>query len=128
MSASSNLLERSIHRFALAMAVAVAMIIPLGYWLVVHQNYSAALDFKAKVKAAALSGAIASNPDTWMFAENRMQGLLLHEPVPLDDERVLVFASDDEMVAEIGRTPPDPVDTRIIGPPSPIFPRSSRRR
>ncbi len=109
MSASSNLLERSIHRFALAMAVAVAMIIPLGYWLVVHQNYSAALDFKAKVKAAALSGAIASNPDTWMFAENRMQGLLLHEPVPLDDERVLVFASDDEMVAEIGRTPPDPV-------------------
>ncbi len=109
MSASNDLLERSIHRFALVMALAVAVIIPLGYWLVVHQNYSAALDFKAKVKAAALSGAIASNPDTWIFAENRMQGLLLHEPVPLDDEGVQVFASDDEIVAEVGRTPPGPV-------------------
>lgn len=109
MSASNDLLERSINRFALAMALAVAIVIPLGYWLVAQQNYSASLDFKAKVKAAALSGSIASNPDTWMFAENRMHGLLQREPVPLDDEQVQVFTADDEIVAKVGRLPPGPL-------------------
>ena len=107
-----ELLERRIHRFALAIALLVALAIPVGYSLVTYFDYSEALDFKAKVKASALSESVASNPDTWMFAENRMQGLLFHEPVPLEAEHVRVVDKDHTVVAQFGNLPPAPVLSR----------------
>jgi PAS domain S-box-containing protein len=109
MSKSYEFLERRIQRFALAVALFVGLAIPVGYYFVAFLDYSDALDFKAKVKASALSALVASNPDTWMFAENRMQGLLLHEPVPLDAEHVRVFDKDNTVVMHFGNDPPSPV-------------------
>jgi signal transduction histidine kinase len=102
-------LERSIHGFALATALAVALSVPIGTWFIGSNDLAEALDFKARVKAATLSLSIASNPDTWMFAENRLQGLIAREPVPLEDELVLVFDQDHALITQAGNPPPTPV-------------------
>lgn len=109
MLRSTDKIERLIHRFALGVALLVALSIPLGYWLVAYQGISDSLDFKAKVKASALSSLIASTPDVWVFAENRIQGLISREPVPLDDELVEVFEKDKTLVTRAGNTPSQPM-------------------
>jgi signal transduction histidine kinase/DNA-binding response OmpR family regulator/HPt (histidine-containing phosphotransfer) domain-containing protein len=90
-------------------AILVAVSIPLGYWLVSYRDFSSSLDFKAKVKASALSGLIASSPDVWMFAENRLQGLITREPVPLDEELVQVLDKDDTVITQAGSPPSEPL-------------------
>ncbi|MEI7613004.1 MAG: ATP-binding protein [Betaproteobacteria bacterium] len=105
-------LERSLQRFALGLSLLLALTIPLGYWLVSYFDYADSLDFKAKVKAATLSETIASNPDTWMYAENRMQGLIAHEPVLLKTEIVQVIDQSHSVVLHVGDNPLRPVLTR----------------
>ena len=112
MLPSTERLERNVHRFALAMALFVALGIPLGFWIVSYQNITDALDFKAKVKASALSSLIASNPDVWMYAENRIQGLISREPVPLSDELVQVFDKDKALITHAGNKPSGRLLTR----------------
>ncbi|MBL8415756.1 MAG: response regulator [Propionivibrio sp.] len=102
-------LERSVQRFALALASFVALSIPLGFLFFSYNDLADALDFKAKVKASALSRLIASNPDTWMFAENRVQGLISREPLPLANEFVQVFGPDKALVAQTGNLPDAPL-------------------
>jgi PAS domain S-box-containing protein len=90
-------IARIINRFSVAIACVVALSLPLGYALVSLHDLEEALDFKARVKASALSTLIASNPDVWRFAENRIQGLIAREPVPLEHEwlRVADAAGSD---------------------------------
>ncbi len=108
MPPTHDLLEHSIHRLALAISFVVALIIPLGVGWSSFAHDAAAVDFKARVKASALSSSIASNPDTWMFAENRLQGLLTREPVPLEHELVQVFDKDHALLTEVGKLPAAP--------------------
>ncbi len=105
MVPSTERLERSVHRFALALALLVALSIPLGFGLLSYFDITAALDFKARVKASALSNLIASNPDVWMYAENRIQGLISREPVPLEDELVEVFDAAKAILSHAGNAP-----------------------
>jgi hypothetical protein len=79
---------RVINRLAIFIAIVVAISLPVGYALTSLASASAALEFKAKVKASALNGLIANSPEIWMLAENRIQGLISREPVPLEDELV----------------------------------------
>jgi diguanylate cyclase (GGDEF)-like protein/PAS domain S-box-containing protein len=105
MLPSTERLEASVHHFALAMALLVALSIPLGFGIVSYQDITESLNFKAKVKASALSSLIASNPDVWMYAENRIQGLISREPVPLADELVQVLDKDGTLLTRAGSRP-----------------------
>lgn len=98
-----------VTRVALLVALAVALAPPVGYWVVAYNDFSGQLQFKARVKATALAGLIATNPDVWMYAENRLQGLLTSEPVPLDTEAVEVYDDSGNLVARAGTIPPPPV-------------------
>src|ERR1700675_4877504 len=89
----------------LLVALTVAIALPLGYWVIAYNDFSGELEFKAKVKATALSGLIANIPEVWMFAENLLQGLLTREPVPLETEAVLVYDVRGDLVAEACETP-----------------------
>jgi diguanylate cyclase (GGDEF)-like protein/PAS domain S-box-containing protein len=91
-----------IHRIAAVVAVLVALSLPLGHVLTALSSNSAALEFKAKVKASALNGLIASNPDVWMLAENRLVGLIASEPVPLANEVVEVIDAEGNIVVKSG--------------------------
>ena len=98
-----------VTRVALAVALAVALVLPLGYWVIAYNDFSGQLAFKAKVKATSLGGLISTMPEVWMYAENRLQGLLTREPVPLDTEAVQVYDDRGNLLAQAGETPAPPV-------------------
>lgn len=105
-------LEHSIGRFALAVACLVTVAVPTMHGLVIHRDLAAALEFKAQVKAAMLTESIAQNPTTWMYAENRLQGLMARAPIPLRDELIEVLGRDRELLAQAGGPLKTPVMTR----------------
>lgn len=70
-------------RFALAVAALVALALPSVYALISYRDFTDALDFKARIKASALVHLIAANPATWMYAENRLTGIIARQPIPL---------------------------------------------
>jgi len=122
MGQSAALLERSVRRFSLAVGLLVALSIPCIYFYLAYQDLSESLDFKAKVKASALSSLIASNPNAWVFAENRLQGLISREPVPLGDELVQVLDEHRELITKAGNAPAEPALARIY----PLYDSGSR--
>ncbi len=86
----------------MTVAALVAVSLPLGYALTAFGDITNSLSFKARVKASALETMIAANPRMWMFAENRMQGLIEREPVPLEGELVQIFDADNHMLVQGG--------------------------
>ncbi|MFA7281551.1 MAG: EAL domain-containing protein [Sterolibacterium sp.] len=112
MSARKDPVAQIITRLATVVALVVAISLPLGYMMVALENASQSLEFKARVKASALNGLIASTPDIWMFAENRIQGLISREPVPLETELVQVFDAQGRLILQSGKEPTAPVLAR----------------
>lgn len=100
---------RIVSRVALLVAFTIGVALPLGYATVAYTDLSSDLGFKAKVKATAFSGLITTSPEVWMFAENRMQGLLMREPVPLETEQVYVFDDRGALVTQAGMEVAPPV-------------------
>ena len=98
-----------IGRLAAIIAVAAGLSLPLGYGLVSFRDISETVEFKARIKATTLNGLIATSPDLWMFAENRIQGLISREPVPFEDEQIAVFDKQGELVVRSGKPPSAPV-------------------
>jgi diguanylate cyclase (GGDEF)-like protein/PAS domain S-box-containing protein len=101
-----------IHRIATVVAVLVALSLPLGHVLTALSSNSAALEFKAKVKASALNGLISSSPDVWMLAENRLIGVIASEPVPLANEVVEVIDAQGNIIVKSGAAIDEPILSR----------------
>jgi diguanylate cyclase (GGDEF)-like protein/PAS domain S-box-containing protein len=112
MHKNKDQVAQILTRIAAVVAILVAISLPLGYALIAIQDASDSLNFKAKVKASALNGLIANSPDVWMFAENRIQGLMSREPVPLDNERIQVFDAHGRLLLESGSQPAAPLMDR----------------
>jgi diguanylate cyclase (GGDEF)-like protein/PAS domain S-box-containing protein len=98
-----------ITRLAAIVGLLVAISLPLFNLFTSFNDVNDALRFKARIKSAALSGLVASSPDVWMYAENRIQGLIAREPVPLVDEQVNVFDTHGTLVMQSGLVPQKPV-------------------
>ena len=111
-SSSHQQIDLIVTRWAASMALVMVIAIPLGFAINAYQDLADDLAFKAKVKASALNNLIADSPEVWMFAENRMQGLLSREPVPLDNELVEVFDTGGSRLVQNGSPPPKPVVRR----------------
>jgi PAS domain-containing protein len=109
MAPADNTVTSIISRVALLVALTVTLALPLGYWIIAYRDFSGELEFKARVKATALSGLIAALPEVWMYAENRLQGLLAREPVPLDTEAIQVYDDRGNLLAQAGEVPAPPV-------------------
>ena len=105
----TSALEKVVNRIALGVAALIVLIIPVGYGLSEYHDLGDMLEFKAKVKASALSDLIVSIPDTWIYAENQIQGLISREPIPLADELIQVFDTDKSLVTQAGNRPSGPV-------------------
>jgi diguanylate cyclase (GGDEF)-like protein/PAS domain S-box-containing protein len=98
-----------INRMAIFIAIIVAISLPAGYAWTSLTSAAAALEFKAKVKAASLNGLISSSPDIWMLAENRIQGLISREPVPLAEEHIQIIDAQGNLIVQSGFPPIAPV-------------------
>lgn len=105
-------IERLIVRVAASIATVAVFALPIGFTVVSIHDVQEALDFKAKVKASGLTSMIASVPNTWMFAENRIQGLIAREPVPLHGELVTVLDATGAVILSNGTPPPAPSISR----------------
>ncbi len=105
----NNRITLIIGRLAAIIAVAAGLSLPLGYGLVSFRDISETVEFKARIKATTLNGLIATNPDLWMFAENRIQGLISREPVPFENEQIAVFDKQDDLVLRTGKSPQPPL-------------------
>src|SRR5438067_6866081 len=105
----NNKVSAIVTRVAFAVALVTTLALPLGYWIIAYKDFSEDLEFKARVKATAISGLIATLPEIWMLAENRLQGLLSREPVPLESEAVEVYDDHGQLVARAGNVQVPPV-------------------
>lgn len=101
-----------ITRLAAIVAALVTISLPLGYGLISFKNFSATLEFEAKVKAHALTGLVASSPDSWMFDEARIRALISRDLVAFSDERVRVYTGQGTLVTQSGRAPKKPAFIR----------------
>ena len=97
-----------INRLAAAVAILVAISLPLGYALIAFKNFSDTLSFEATVKANALTGLVVNDPDAWMFTEARISKLIAQELMAFDDERVQVFTAQGTLVTQNGSAPRAP--------------------
>jgi diguanylate cyclase (GGDEF)-like protein/PAS domain S-box-containing protein len=108
LSPQNNKLVKFLTRLALVISTLVGISLPLGYGLIAYNNLSESLSFKAKIKAHAQGEVISTLPNTWMYAENRINGILSREPVLLSNERIQIFDKKGEIVTSTG--------TEIAGP------------
>ncbi|MDA7746159.1 EAL domain-containing protein [Psychromonas sp.] len=91
-----------IKRLSSIISVVIAISLPIGYAFIAYDDLSDSLSFKAKIKAIGQSELITQLPNTWMYAENRTQGILKREPVLLDDQLIELFDASGNLVTSAG--------------------------
>jgi len=112
MPGSEERVARVVTRLAAIIAAIVVLGFPAGFAAISLRDLRTQIEFKAQVKASALTGLIATAPDAWMYAENRIQGLVAREPVPLGNEWLSVLDAGGGVVVTQGRKPDGPALTR----------------
>jgi diguanylate cyclase (GGDEF)-like protein/PAS domain S-box-containing protein len=110
--ASDEGLISFLSRTALLVALAVVVVLPVAYWSVEYEGLSTLLEFKAKVKAHAVTASVTANPDVWMYEEHRLTELLGRYPAPLESELAQIFGLHDNLVGSVGETPKSPAMSR----------------
>lgn len=102
MGPNNNQITRFLTRLSIIISVLVGISLPISYGLIAYHDLGKSLSFKAQIKADGQAELISTMPDTWMFAENRIQGLLKREPVALDNELVQLFDVSGELITSAG--------------------------
>ena len=108
LPASDERVARIVTRLAAVVAGIVILGLPAGFAAISLRELRSQIEFKAQVKAAALAELVATMPDAWMYAENRIQGLVSREPVPLRNEWLRVIDAAGAVVVSHGREPTGP--------------------
>jgi diguanylate cyclase (GGDEF)-like protein/PAS domain S-box-containing protein len=103
MTPEKNQLTRFLSRLSTVIAVLVGISLPIGYGLVAYNNLAESLVFKAQIKAHGQGELITTMPGTWMYAENRIQGMLKREPLVLDNELLQLYDSHGALITSTGR-------------------------
>jgi len=112
MTPDDNKLTRFLTRLSLIISVLVGISLPIGYGIIAYNDLGDSLSFNAKIKAHAQVDLITMMPDTWMYAENRIQGILKREPVVLDNELAQLFDSEGTLITSAGSKLTGPVMQR----------------
>jgi diguanylate cyclase (GGDEF)-like protein/PAS domain S-box-containing protein len=87
---------------SIVISLVVALSLPIVDAVVSYQGLASSLYFKARIKAYAQSDIISTLPNTWMYAENRIYGVLEREPVILDNEFVQLFDENGGLIISTG--------------------------
>jgi diguanylate cyclase (GGDEF)-like protein/PAS domain S-box-containing protein len=90
-------------------ALIVAIVLPLGYFILGYRSLVAYLDLVAEVKADAITtGVVTPNPRLWPYQVQRLEGLLSREPIALEHEAANERDATGNVLARIGRSPDPP--------------------
>lgn len=111
MTSSRVRLRSLVTWLGLSVALAVALVIPAGYFVIVYSQLNRELSFAAHLKANRLSQFIYANRELWQYQTPRLGQLI---EVPEADESAMrqrIFAADGKAVFEAGTAPAPPVTT-----------------
>jgi diguanylate cyclase (GGDEF)-like protein/PAS domain S-box-containing protein len=98
-----------VGRLALAIAVTVAIVLPVGYSILGYRNLAANIELIAEVKAEAITGLITTNPRLWPYQLQTLEDLLSREPIELAYEAANIRDAKDAVLTKVGRSPDPPV-------------------
>ncbi len=117
MPSTSNKLNRLFFRLSLFISIVVGISLPTVSGLITYNALSKELVFKARIKADAQKDIIMRLPQTWMFAENQMQGTLAREPVLLENEFIQIFDNQGNELTSAG----EPIQEVSISRSYPLY-------
>ncbi len=107
---SNDQLAAIVGRLALAIALIVAAVLPLGYSILKYRDLADYLNLMAEVKAGATARTlITTNPELWPYQVQRLEELLSAEPILLESEAANIRDAKDNVLAKMGRSPDPPV-------------------
>ncbi len=105
-------LRRWISIVGTAAAVITAVVIPLGYGLVAHDEEAETLAFKARLNASRVSKYIYTHGSMWPFHRVRLTELIELTEAPEDEIRQRIFDPNGKLVLEAGSALAAPVMAR----------------
>ncbi|MBI2738692.1 MAG: PAS domain S-box protein [Rhodospirillales bacterium] len=111
MTSSRGRLRSLVTWLGLSVALAVALVIPAGYFAIVYSQFDRELSFAANLKASRLARFIYANRELWQYQTLRLGHLI---EVPEADESTMrqrIFDADGRLLFESGAAPAAPVTT-----------------
>ncbi|HEV7803116.1 MAG TPA: HAMP domain-containing sensor histidine kinase, partial [Burkholderiales bacterium] len=100
---------------AAIVALAVALILPLGYFALVYNALKGELATEAEVRSGMLSQFVGSNPELWRFDRHHVEELLSRAPLIHPGQVNRLLTADGQAIAEMGSTPPPPALSFSVG-------------
>ncbi|MGH7844820.1 MAG: ATP-binding protein, partial [Candidatus Binatia bacterium] len=107
-------LARILRRTAGILAVIVAVMAPIGYFLFELQEHKASLESEAEITAQIVSHA--ASPEGWRVPKSKLEGLFSRRPHGYAEVR-RVFDSENAVIAERA----DPLDSPVLTRSADIF-------
>ena len=93
---------RAISGTAGIFAVAVAVLLPFGFYAIGHGALEAATQMEADLKSEIVSPFISENPDLWRFSADRLTNMVQRSSHVTGDEMLRVLDRRGEEVVKIG--------------------------
>jgi PAS domain S-box-containing protein len=106
---SDHRLALIVGRLALAVALVIATVFPLGYFALSYRSAADYAEIQSDFKAGVVTGLISASPELWTFQVQRLEELLERYPAPLKDEAAKIVDASGAVVASAGTPPPVPV-------------------
>jgi len=91
---------RTVSWFAGLIAVVIAILLPLGYFTLEHQNQAAALGAEAEINARLATQVINANPEMWRFQQLKLGEFLSRRPRHGQPEIRRIFDDREGLIAE----------------------------
>jgi signal transduction histidine kinase len=112
---NSNNMAAVISWIAGAVALAVALILPVGYFVVSYQAIGAQLVTEAQFRSGMISQFVGTSPELWQFDRHHIEEMLSRDPpLPANQKNQLV-TPDGKLIAAMGGDPAPPVTVRAAG-------------
>ncbi|MCX7143408.1 MAG: PAS domain-containing protein [Proteobacteria bacterium] len=106
---SDHSLALIVGRLAMAVALVILIVFPLGYFVLGYQSAADHAEIQSDFKAGVITGLISSSPDLWTFQVQRLEELLVRYPAPLKEESARVLDANGAVVVSVGARPPAPL-------------------
>ena len=81
-------------------ALIVAIVLPLGYYIISYQYLVGSLDTEAEMSATVITRLINANPEMWHFEQLRLEELLNQRRHGAHDENLRIYDLQNRLIAE----------------------------
>ena len=93
-------ISRITTRIVATLSVALALVFPVGYFVISYQYMAGSLEAEAEINAHLISGVISANPLLWSFEQYRLEEILAQRPRGGHAEARRIFDRKGTLVAE----------------------------